>query len=241
MKHIVGFAPYSKVHLGTHGRAQSLAGISPVAGCIEQERPEVTVETVTAQFGKAPMTASVAGKVKFSRALKATVDPEKRRYDQILSLTEKQAVILFDCGAAKAAWLVSQLSVILDLVCHRIRINGWRDLPMHATPQADGGAAAAAVLKDPSVYKLEFAQIFEDNTKLGVLQVVKEIYCAMSQRQILQELRASVHRSRSRRDYHYRPPCAPPKCSKYGEILDGKCLRNATVVEKKTWMHPLPL
>jgi tetratricopeptide (TPR) repeat protein len=192
MRHVVGFAPYSKVQLGTHERTRSLAGISRVAGCIERERPEVTVETVTAQFGKAPVTASIGGKVKFSRALRATVDPEKRRYDQILTLTEKQAVILFDCGTTKAAWLVSQLSIILDLVCYRIRANGWRDLPMHATPQADGGAAAAAVLKDPSVYKLEFSHIYEDNTKLSVMHVVREIYCAMSQRQILQELRDSA-------------------------------------------------
>jgi len=187
-RHVVGFASHSRVRLGTYQRARDYTKISPAAGCVESGRIEVTVETVTAQFGKAPVTASVGGKMKFSQALRATVDPEKRRYDQILGSTERQAVILFDCGADAAAWLVSQLSVILDLICYRIHKNGWRALPRHATPQADGGAAAAAVLRDPNVYGMELSELFENNAKLNVLQLVKEMYCAMSQRQILQEL-----------------------------------------------------
>jgi Flp pilus assembly protein TadD len=187
-RHLLGFAPESEVQLGTRDRMHDHARMSSVVGSIERNGPEFSVETITATFGRAPVTATLGGKIKYSQALRATRDPEKRKYDSVLRITERQPVILCDCGSHKAAWLVSQLSVILDLVCFRIQKEGWATLPRHATPQADGGAAAAEVLKDASVYNRALSQTLEGGAEFNVLQLVKEIYCAMQQRRILQEL-----------------------------------------------------
>jgi hypothetical protein len=199
-QHILGFSPHTEVHLGTRDRLQDYAKMKPTIGCYEHGRPEISVETISAQFGKSPVTATVGMKIKYTQALRATRDPEKRRYDQILKSTEKQPVILYDIGPQRVAWLVSQVSVIFDLVHWRIHSEGWESLAEHARLQPDGGAAAVRALKKPTTYDKVLTRLYEDNSEYRVLDLVKEIYCAMGQRRILAELPAKgmwrLHRER---------------------------------------------
>lgn len=105
-----------------------------------------------------------------------------------LSESPGQATILFDCGSRKVAWLVSQLSVILDLVCCYVHRQEWISLPIHATLQADGGPAAAEVLRNVVVYSHKLDKRCEGGSDYTVHYIVKDIYCAMIKRRQLQEL-----------------------------------------------------
>jgi hypothetical protein len=107
---------------------------------------------------------------------------------------------LYDCGHQRGAWLVPQLSVILDLVYYRMFKEQWGEPPKHAKACADGGAAAAETLKDPLVYLHKLSPILEDNSDFKIMDLVKEIYEAMLKRRILHEATASgslmLHRER---------------------------------------------
>jgi hypothetical protein len=188
--HLVGFAPQSEIQLGTQQRNLNYARMRSVSGCVDRGRPEVAVDAFSAAIGKAPATATVGVKVKFPSTLRATVDPQKRRYDDIVKKTKNQAVILYDCGHQRGAWLVPQLSIILDLVHYRMFKEQWGEPPKHANACADGGAAAAEVLKSPLVYLHKLSTILEDNSDFRIMDLVKQIYEAMLKRRILHEATA---------------------------------------------------
>jgi hypothetical protein len=200
LTHLVGFASQSEIRLGTKQRTRDYARMRSVSGCVERGRPEVALDGFSAAFGKAPATATVGVKVKFPSTLRATIDPRKRRYDDIFKKTKDQAVILYDCGHQRGAWLVPQLSVILDLVYYRISKEQWGGPPKHANACADGGAAAAEVLKSPLVYSHKLSTILEDNSDFRIMDLVKEIYEAMFKRHTLHEAPAggswNLHRER---------------------------------------------
>jgi hypothetical protein len=199
-EHLVGFAAQSEIQLGTRKRIRDYARMTSVVGCIERGRPEIALDAFSAAIGKAPATATVGVKVKFPSTLRATVDPQKRRYDDIVKKTKDQAVILYDCGVQRGAWLVPQLSVILDLVCYRMYKEQWGEPPKYPLALANGGAAAFQVLRDPLVYLHKLSSILEDNSDFRIMDLVKEIYEAMLKRRILHEAPASgswmLHRER---------------------------------------------
>jgi hypothetical protein len=199
-QHLVGFAAQSEVQLGTQQRFRDYSRMRSVLGSIERGRPEIALDAFSATIGRAPATASAGMKVKFPSALRATVDPQKRRYDDIIKKTKDQAAILYDCGHRRGAWLVPQLSVIFDLVCYRMFKEQWGRPPKYSCAQANGGAAAAEVLKDPLVYLHKLSPILEDNSDFRIMDLVKEIYEAMLKRRILHESPAGgswmLHRER---------------------------------------------
>jgi hypothetical protein len=198
LTHLVGFAPQSEIRLGT--RHRNYARMRPVTGCIERGRPEVALDAFSTAFGKAPATVTVGLKVKFPSTLRATVNPQQRRYDDIVKKTKDQAVILYDCGHQRGAWLVPQLSVILDLVYYRMFKEQWGEPPKHAHACANGGAAAAEILRNPLVYLHKLSPILEDSCDFRIMDLVKEIYEAMLKRRILHEAPAGgslmLHRER---------------------------------------------
>jgi hypothetical protein len=199
-KHLIGFAAQSEVRLGTRKRTRDYARIRSVVGSIERGRPEIALDAFSATIGKAPVTVSAGMRVKFPSTLRATVDPQKRRYDEIVKKTKDQAVILYDCGHQPGAWLVPQLSVILDLVYYRMFKEQWGEPPRYAKARADGGSAASEILKDPLVYQHKLSSILEDNSNFKIMDLVKEIYEAMLKRRILHEAPAggslTLHRER---------------------------------------------
>jgi hypothetical protein len=199
-KHLVGFAAQSEIQLGTRKRIRDYVRMTSVVGCIERGRPEIALDAFSATIGKAPATATVGVKVKFPSTLRATVDPQKRRYDDIVKKTKDQAVILYDCGVQRGAWLVPQLSVIFDLVCYRMYKEQWGEPPKYPRALANGGAAAFQVLRDPLVYLHKLSSILEDNSDFRIMDLVKEIYEAMLKRRILHEAPAGgswmLHRER---------------------------------------------
>jgi hypothetical protein len=198
--HVVGFAARSEVRLGTRRRTHDYARMCSVLGSIERGRPEIALDAFSATIGKAPVSATASTKVKFPSTPRATVEPQRRRYDEIVKKTKDQAVILYDCGHQRGAWLVPQLSVILDLVYYRMFKEQWGEPPKHAKACADGGAAAAETLKDPLVYLHKLSPILEDNGDFRIMDLVKEIYEAMLKRRILYEAPAGgslmLHRER---------------------------------------------
>jgi hypothetical protein len=186
-RHLVGYASQSEIRLGTQQRMRDYAQMSSVVGCIERGRPEIALDAFTATFGKAPASTAIGVKVKFPSTLRATVDPQQRRYDDIVRKTKDQAVILYDCGYQPGAWLVPQLSVIFDLVCYRMFTEQWGEPPKHPFARANGGDATAEVLKDPLVYLHKLTSISEDSSDFRIMDLVKEIFEAMLKRRILHE------------------------------------------------------
>lgn len=199
-KHLVGFAVQSEIRLGTSDRIRDYEQMRSVVAPVEKGRPELAIETVGATFGRAPVLAMVGGGVRFPSPLRATIDPQMRRYDDIIRKTKAQAVILYDCGIERGAWLVPQLCVIFDLICYRMFKEQLGQPPRHPKTSVNGGDATAEVLKDPLVYQRKLWKISEDNSDFKIMDLVKEIYEAMLKRQILHETRSGgifrLHRER---------------------------------------------
>jgi hypothetical protein len=85
---------------------------------MEDPAPEGFLGTVTAAMGILGWIISgLAFSFRPRKGMKDTREKKlKRMYSSVLELAEKQAVIVFDTGnGQQRAWMVPQLSVILDL------------------------------------------------------------------------------------------------------------------------------
>lgn len=72
--------------------------------------------------------------------------------------------------------------MILDLIQYRVQKEGWPEIPEYATLQANGGAAAAQILKMPQVANWTLCSLLEDGSEFQVKHLVKEIFVAMELR-----------------------------------------------------------
>jgi hypothetical protein len=106
------------------------------------------------------------------------------KYSHLLDSAKAQCVILFDTKEQnQRAWLVPQLSVLLDLV-NKFAYQRDPGAPIKfAEPIANGAAASELVLKDRTYANLVLRQaILEDERDERVADVVKAIYTQMSLR-----------------------------------------------------------
>ena len=106
------------------------------------------------------------------------------RYNQLLDSAKSQPVILFDTEEQnERAWLVPQLSVILDLVNNFAYKLNHQAAIKFAAPIADGAEASEIVLRDPIYANFVLRQAILDNeSDERVGDLVKGIYTQMSLR-----------------------------------------------------------
>ncbi|KAH8911661.1 hypothetical protein BR93DRAFT_1531 [Coniochaeta sp. PMI_546] len=147
----LGYFQRATVHLGTekptHKQATALG--LPRSG----QRIELAREGTLALGFNIPgiVNGSIAGKVLLTRSLQIALGDTKE-YEDLLTDSKRQAVVLYDVGA-QTAWLVSELSVVLH-VCltfltlpdvQRRFCGNVPELPL-ATAGHDGGASALKMI-----------------------------------------------------------------------------------------------
>jgi len=129
---------------------------------------------------------SGSGNVSF-RLRRAQRDAQKgvedMNYKTVLKRAQREPVILFDTEEGnERAWMVPQLSLILDLLNYWAFTENLADI-RYAAPHPDGAAKALEILEDP-VYanRVLEAKIAEDEKDFTVSRMVTQIYGKILQR-----------------------------------------------------------
>lgn len=117
-------------------------------------------------------------------------------FDQIIHGTVEKPVILYETARAQEiAWLVLQLSVILDLVhLQAYRERSWKDLSasdrsaLHAKPDWNSGLAALKVLDDYQRANTALRTSAGNGKPIVIKDLVTQVFAAMTYRMQLDQL-----------------------------------------------------
>ncbi|RWA05128.1 hypothetical protein EKO27_g9974 [Xylaria grammica] len=172
---VLGYYKTAAVQLGTEVQVQHHH--SPQLSITEIEKGmEVTINALNLGFSKV-VNAGVGLGIRRRKAHQLALEKEKdQKYEQMLRYAQRKSVILFDTDKGnERAWMVSQLSMILEL------FNIWalRDnLPdiRYASSEADGGAAAFDVLSNSDYQKRDFDPSLPD---VKIRDIIRLLYGRM--------------------------------------------------------------
>lgn len=195
MRTILGYTPSVQVHLGTESRLHQYESMTASHAGREKDSWSFSWDGLTVQAGFAG--SGVSSPFKFVRRTgQQGVPTAKPTYDQIIHGTSDKPVILYDTAhAQESAWLVPQLSVILDLVLFQAhRERAWKNLTataraaLHAKPYWNGGLAAKEVLDDYERANTVLRLSADDGTPVAIKHLVMQVFAAMSHRVQLDHL-----------------------------------------------------
>lgn len=196
---ILGYTPSVQILLGTESRLRQYPLLK--SSCADREKDSWTFawDGVTINAGFSGSGLSFPLKLVRRKGQRAA-PAAKPTYDQVVDGTSDQPVILFDTAhGLETAWLVSQLSVILDLVhlkahrddCWQNKENSFR-MKLHAKPDWRGGFAAKEVLSDYSKANTQMRLSADDGNPIAIKHLVVQIFKAMSIRAQLDKLNPPV-------------------------------------------------
>lgn len=181
---VLGYCGDVVIRLGTESRVSDYEKYRFSRANIERPRPEASVGSASASIGWRGSSASVAAQFKTRKGLSVAVrEAKKLSYRELLDHAEVEPVILFETERGREkAWLVPQLSVILDLLNLWACRNGISGIK-YAAPGPDGGAQAKKVLGNSDYAKKELvAKILDNDPEVSVAYKVKQIYGQIQQR-----------------------------------------------------------
>jgi hypothetical protein len=177
----LGYCSNVGITLGTKDRLAQYDQMAVARADRDRPAPEFSVNTTTGGVSASGfVSAQIAVGAKYRKGL-VVARGRKMRYMDLLDAAAKTSVILFDTEPHnERAWLVPQLSIILDLVNYWSYKNKVNDLRF-ADLTALGGYAAEAVLKDPLyANKVLRKAILDDEKDERVADKVEDIYMQMS-------------------------------------------------------------
>ncbi|KAF2023875.1 hypothetical protein EK21DRAFT_79993, partial [Setomelanomma holmii] len=180
---ILGYCGNVAIQLGTQARVQQYQHMR--ASRADIENPPLDSHPGTAQAGFSLMgaTGGVQQAFKTRKAQRVAIESGKEAtYRDLLRRTESEPIILFDTERNKErAWMVPQLSLILDLFNLWASQNGFDNIK-YANPCSDGGVEAKRVLGDTAYAKrVAYTRILDSESDLSVGDVIKKIYGRMRQ------------------------------------------------------------
>ena len=188
---VIGYTPEVHVLLATAERSSQYQQMRSSSAEAERDRWHFTLDGATPQLGFSGSGVSFPFKL-IRRKGQNAAPSALPTYDQITSQTVDSPIVLFDTTPThEAAWLVSQLSVILDLVLFQVHREGGRDgkniddktrQSLHAIPHWNGGLAAQAVLDDHGRANTVLKLSADDGKPLAIKHLVIDIFTAMNVR-----------------------------------------------------------
>lgn len=199
MDTVLGYTPEVSVLLGTPDRVQQYNNMRTSSAAKEKNTWTFSWDGVTMSAGFAG--SGMAFPFKFNRRKGQQIAPSATpNYDQIVQYTADKPLILFDTARQQeTAWLVSQLSVILDIALLKSQRHGWWQAldqtaraALHARPHWNGGLAAQEVLDNYERANTILRFSADDGTVLAIKDLIKEIYAAMTVRTQLDQLYPSM-------------------------------------------------
>jgi hypothetical protein len=188
---VIGYTPEAHVLLATAERSSQYGKMRSSSAETERDGWHFSLDGVTPQLGFSGSGLSFPFKLIRRKGQKAAPSALPT-YDQITSQTVNSPVVLFDTTPThETAWLVSQLSVILDLVLFQIHREGWWDCQnldkdmrqsLYASPHWNGGFAAQTVLDNHDRANTTLKLSADDGKPIVIKHLVIDIFTAMSVR-----------------------------------------------------------
>ncbi|KAF4946078.1 hypothetical protein FGADI_11463 [Fusarium gaditjirri] len=176
---VLGYCEKAMVQLGTAARRQY--HIEPQYSHAEVEKPNIEASLNSLTLGSSAGGAKAEGSKGFRLRTghKRELDDQKDlAYKQVLRISQNMPVIIYDTQSQnERAWMVSQLSMILELFNIWAQREGLRGI-QYATASADGGAAAFNVLANRS-YSERIAiekMADEDPSDIKISGIIKRLY-----------------------------------------------------------------
>ncbi|KAG7414748.1 hypothetical protein Forpe1208_v008115 [Fusarium oxysporum f. sp. rapae] len=176
---VLGYCEKAMVQLGTEARRQYHN--EPQYSHAEVEKPNIEASLNSLTLGSSAGGAKAESSIGFwlRSGHKCELDDQKGlTYKQVLRISQSMPVIIYDTQSQnERAWMVSQLSMILELFNIWAQREGLRGI-QYATASADGGAAAFKVLANRS-YSERIAiekMADEDPSDIKISGIIKRLY-----------------------------------------------------------------
>ncbi|KAK8872626.1 thioredoxin-like protein [Apiospora arundinis] len=176
---ILGYCNEVQIRLGTVSRIQHYGQYRHARAMFEKPRPEASLGSISVganAAGRAIGTMTAAFRTRKGHRVSLNKTKEIN-YNDILNHASKAPVILFDTQKGKErAWMVPQLSLILDLYNFWAHCRQVRDI-RYAALGPDGGSNAKAVLEDQDYSRMNVGrEILVNDREVSVGTKIKTIY-----------------------------------------------------------------
>ncbi|KAL7768366.1 hypothetical protein ACKLNR_002667 [Fusarium oxysporum f. sp. zingiberi] len=148
---------------------------------LEVEKPNIEASLNSLTLDSSAGGAKAEGSIGFRlrNGHKRELDDQKvLTYKQVLRISQNMPVIIYDTQRQnERAWMVSQLSMILELFNIWVQQEGLRGI-QYATASADGGAAAFNVLANRSYSERTTIEKMadEDPSDVKISGIIKRLY-----------------------------------------------------------------
>jgi len=196
-KCFLGYCSDVNIHLGTPDRVCQYPLVKNTNANEETARTILSFSQAQAQIGLAGVgNVSATGTITQRNGLRGARPDMTVLYDDVLKYSPDRPMILFDTERTnERGWMVSQLSVILDLVNYWIWDENTNHnqtnqaiQPVTADLSSDGGAAARNALQVRPNANRVLRQLLHDDTDDCVKHQVLRIYAQISCREELAAL-----------------------------------------------------
>ncbi|KAF5571871.1 serine threonine kinase [Fusarium pseudoanthophilum] len=148
---------------------------------LEVERPNIEASLNSLTLGSSAGGAKAEGTIGFKMRKGHWRELEEKKelsYKQVLRISQNKPVIIYDTQRQnERAWMVSELSMILELFNIWAQHEGLRGI-QYATASADGGAAAFNVLANRSYSERTAIEKMaaEDPSDIKISGIIKRLY-----------------------------------------------------------------
>ncbi|SCV28697.1 uncharacterized protein FFB14_01915 [Fusarium fujikuroi] len=176
---VLGYCDKALVQLGTESRRQYHN--EPQYSHAEVEKPNIEASLNSLTLGSSAGGAKAEGTIGFKMRKGHWRELEEKKelsYKQVLRISQNKPVIIYDTQRqSERAWMVSELSMILELFNIWAQQEGLRGI-QYATASADGGAAAFNVLANRSYSERTAIEKMadEDPSDIKISGIIKRLY-----------------------------------------------------------------
>ncbi|KAJ0109340.1 serine/threonine protein kinase [Diaporthe amygdali] len=175
---VLGYCDDAHVYLGTDERKQQYKLFRHSKARDERHPKQLTLGNITLGLGFKPASISIPFAVKKRKGLvDSRKDEAVKNFSLLAECISKKPVILFETEKGREkAWMVSQLSMFLDLYNYWAFKTGLEDIK-YAKAGADGGEQAKIILNDEEYStRVLYKKRGSDDKDLNVSDMVMRIY-----------------------------------------------------------------
>jgi hypothetical protein len=175
---VLGYCDQVEVQLGTASRLEHFKRYEYCLASSERPPPEISLSGLTASIGFKGATVGASGSFKLRMGLKVAREEAKdKEYAEVLEDAEREIAILLETSPGQErAWMVPQLSLILELFNFWAFKKGLSDVRF-AEPGANDGSGARKVLEDETYINREAVKKMIPSDKgLCIGDIIKRIH-----------------------------------------------------------------
>jgi len=184
---ILGYCGNTEVQLGTASRVEHFAQYEYSLASLEKPPPEISLSTLTASLGYKGSGLSASGTWRLRSGLQVAREKTKdKEYIEVLDDAEKDLAILFETSPGQErAWMVPQLSLILELFNFWAFKKGLQDIH-YAEPGSNDGSGARKVLEDEMyINRPALKKLIPSDKGLCFGDIIKRIHNRIEKRTVV--------------------------------------------------------